>query len=371
MKILFTGGGSGGHVFPVIAIIREIKKLIPEADLLYVGPHDEWVGLYLSQEDIRSKYILSGKIRRYLGLKEIVLNIRDLFQLVIGFFQSFKIIWKESPELIFSKGGFGSIPVVLTAKILKIPVFMHESDASPGVSNRITAKFALKIFVSFENTEYLEPEKMIVVGNPVRREITGGSKETAKKMFNLTGKKYVLLILGGSQGAQRINDMLLLIFQDLLKDFEIIHQTGSKNFEAVKKESKVVIPKDLQAFYHPYPFLKETELKQAYAIADLVVGRAGSGTIFNNAINSKPSILIPLPESAQNHQSKNAFKYSQSGACIVIEEANLTPQFFMERVNFLFSRPKDLEKMSRAAKEFSKPTAARKIAKYILEFVMS
>jgi len=371
MKILFTGGGTGGHVFPIVALVREIKRMSPQKiELLYVGPKDKWALLFLPQEGIEVKTILAGKIRRYLGPKEILLNILDLFKLFIGTFQAFFWVFIEAPDLIFSKGGYGSIPVVISGKILQVPIFLHESDIVPGLSNRILGKSAPVIFVSFPRTEYFNPKKMILVGNPIRKELLEGSKQRAKELFALSGEKPVLLVMGGSQGAQRINDLLLLILPQLLENFEVLHQTGSKNFKQVQAEVKVVIKKGLEKYYHPFPFFREQELREAYAAADIVVSRASSGSIFEIAAWGIPSILIPLPEAAQNHQVRNAYAFAQNGASIVIEEANLTPHFFLEKLKFLISKPDLLKKMGEKARRFSKPKAAQIIANYLLRYLM-
>ena len=369
MKIVFTGGGTGGHIFPIIAIIRELKKISKEIDFFYIGPKDEIAKNFLSEEGVEIKWVITGKIRRYWNLKSFFQNLIDVFKIPIGIFQAFFYLFFLNPDLIFSKGGFGSLPTVIAAWILRVPIFLHESDVVPGLANKILSKFSLEIFVSFPQTNYFKKDKMIVVGNPIRIELLKGDKEEAKKYFGITGEKPIILILGGSQGAQRINDKILLILNDLLKDFELIHQTGSKNFKEVKIASEIILKEELKRYYHPIPFLKENELKKAYAICDLIVARAGSGTIFEIAALGKPSILIPLPESAQNHQLRNAYSYFEAGATIVIEESNFTPGFFLEKLKLLFSNRERLESMSKSAKNFSRPLAAKIIAYYIFEFL--
>ena len=337
MKILFTGGGTAGHIFPIVAVIREMKRNYPYAGLefFYLGPKDKFAKDLFLKEGVEVKTILAGKVRRYFSFQ----NVIDMFKLPIGIFQAFYHIFIISPDLIFSKGGYGSIATSISGRILMVPIFLHESDISPGLANRIVGQFALEIFVSFsvKKTEYFPAKKMLSVGNPVRREILNGSKEGAKKLFNITGEKPVILILGGSQGAQRINDKILSILPNILKDYEIIHQTGRKNFEQVRKEAEVVITGDSKKYYHPSPFLNETEIANAYSVADLIISRAGAGTIFEIAFMGKPSILVPLPESAQDHQVKNAYAYAENGAALVIEEANLSPHFVLERIRNLFS----------------------------------
>jgi len=375
IKILFTGGGTGGHIFPIIAIVREIGKLSPEErknkefDFSYFGPKDAFADLLFSQEGIKIKHVLAGKIRRYSNVKSIAQNLVDIiFKIPIGLVQAFIYIFALAPDVIFSKGGFGSLPVVVAGWLLRVPIFLQESDVIPGLANRVLANLCTEVFVSFPKTPYFK-KKMILTGNPIRREILNATKKESYEFFKLTGKKPVIFIMGGSQGSQRINDEILEILAVLVGSFEIIHQCGEKNVEQVKAESKVVMPEYLVKYYHAFGFLKEQELEKAYAACDLVVSRSGSGSIFEIAAWAKPSILIPLPESAQNHQVENAYTYAQQGAAIILEEQNFTSRFFYAKLKNLFSHPEQLEKMSRAAKEFSRPMAAKTIAAYITAYL--
>jgi len=374
MKILFTGGGTGGHIFPIIAVVREMRKIYqeispyPEEKLqfFYLGPKDDYFEILLSQEEIRVSTIITGKLRRYFSLQ----NFIDIFfKIPLGFCQAFFHLLFSAPDLIFSKGGYGSFPVVFWGWVFQVPVFLHESDIMPGLANKIMSKFALEIFTSFPRTEYFPPSKMIQVGNPIRKEITDGKKEEAKGIFKLNYQKPVLLILGGSQGAQRINDLILSILPELISKYEIIHQAGVKNFKEVEAEAGVMIAEEFKEDYHLFPFLEEKDLKHALAAADLIISRAGSGSIFEIAAVDKPSILIPLPEAAQNHQVKNAYSYAESGAAIVFEESNLTPHIFLEKIKYLFSHPQELENMKNRATEFACPKSADIIAEYLLAFM--
>jgi UDP-N-acetylglucosamine--N-acetylmuramyl-(pentapeptide) pyrophosphoryl-undecaprenol N-acetylglucosamine transferase len=240
----------------------------------------------------------------------------------------------------------------------------------PGLSNQTTAKWAKRIYISFPKTEYFNTESTILVGNPIRKEILEGDKQEAATIFNLTFSKPVFLIMGGSQGAEKINDFILLILNKLLKDFEIIHITGIQNFNSISAESKVVIDENLNRYYHPVGFLDEEKLKHAYRAADIVISRSGSGSIFEIAAIGKPSVLIPLPSAAGNHQSKNAYAFAENGSAMVIEQENLTPNFFLDNIELLFIHPEKLESMKQAAIAFAKPTAARALAREILEFLM-
>lgn len=375
MKVLFTGGGTAGHIFPIIAVAREIRKKYLREDIkfFYLGPKDGFSETLLSKEGIEVKTITAGKIRRYFGFKGFFQNIFDiLIRIPIGFFQSLFQIFVISPDVIFSKGGYGSLAPVVSGWLLLTPVFLHESDLVPGLANRILSRFSVEIFVSFptEKTRYFPPEKMICVGNPIRAEILEGSLKKAKDFLKLSEEvRPVILVLGGSQGSQRINDVILAILPELLSDFELVHQTGKSNLKEMEAEAKVTAPGDLLKHYHLFSFLGEEELKHAYKLASLVVSRAGSGTIFEIASLGRPSLLIPLPESAQNHQLENAYLYAEQGAALVIEENNLTPHFFLERIKYLLSRPSKLKEMQLQALAFSKPQAAKIIAEYLIEYL--
>jgi UDP-N-acetylglucosamine--N-acetylmuramyl-(pentapeptide) pyrophosphoryl-undecaprenol N-acetylglucosamine transferase len=245
---------------------------------------------------------------------------------------------------------------------------LQESDISPGLASKKTSKYAAGIFVSFPNTENFPAGKMILAGNPVRAEMAMGSKQEAAQALGLKGGRLTILVIGGSQGAQRINDKILDAMPELLKTYELIHVTGPRNIDQILKESKITVGPAALEYYHPLGFADEKALANIYAAADLIVGRAGSGSIFEIAAVKKPSILIPLPESAQNHQVKNAYAYAQVGAALVIEENNFTSHLFLEKINDLLSSPETLAAMSEAAGKFARPNAGQVIADYIVKY---
>lgn len=374
MKVVFTGGGTGGHTIPIVAVSRELKKIAGEQQLdiqmYYLGPRDRF-GVLTPQEGIKIFPVISGKIRRYITLSSIVEDFLDIFKIPLGIIEAFLLLFFIAPDVIFSKGGYGSIPTVIAAWALRVPIFLHESDVSPGLTNRIISKFSTQIMVSFppSQEEYFPKDKMIFVGNPIRKNLLNGSAEEAKRIFNLVGDKPVLLVLGGSQGSRRINDRILDGLSEFLKNFEVIHQCGIKNFDEVRKEAQIVAPDDLVQYYHPVPFLNEKQLSDAYKISSFIVSRAGSGSTFEIAALGKPSILVPLPEAAQNHQVKNAYAYASSGAAYVIEESNLTPNFLIERIKYVLSHPEEEDKMRQAALNFAKPKAAYDIADRLISFL--
>lgn len=367
MEIVFTGGGTGGHIFPILAIVREMRKIYDKQDLkiFYIGPKDGHGLDLLNQENIIIKRILAGKLRRYFSFK----NLIDIFKVPIGILQSFFYLFFLAPDLVVSKGGYGSFPVVMAARILHTPIILHESDITPGLVSRKTSKWTAEIFTSFPDTEFFPKKKIINIGNAIRKNVLNGSEKAAKSIFGLMANKPLILILGGSQGSQKINDTILSILPEMLQNFEIIHQIGKKNFSQVKNESNTILSPFLRKYYHAFSFLNEKEYKNALCACSMVIARAGAGTIFEIAANKKASILIPLPSSAQNHQIKNAYAYAKTGSCHVLEEENLRPHFFLEKLKYLFSRPQDLKEMSINAEKFSRPRAAEMISSYILEYL--
>lgn len=371
MKVLFAGGGTGGHTFPIIAVARELKKMDSSLDLHFVGPKKEVVPDLFKKENIKVKRVHSGKMRRYGGFGPRLSNFIDIFfKIPFGTLQSFFYIFILSPDVIFSKGGYGAIPPTLAAKILQVPIFLHESDIAPGMANRFLSRFALEIFISFPKTEFFPVEKIILVGNPVREDLfVPPSRKEMLDCIKLKGEKPVIFILGGSQGSERINDLTLQILPRLLSNFEVIHQCGTANYDNISVESDFLITDEAKESYHLFPFLNENELRCAYHSADIVVSRAGSGSIFEIAAAGKPSILVPLSGSAQNHQSKNAQSYSDLGCAMVIEEENLTPHFFLQKTVALMKSPSVRRNMSNQTGKFAKPRSAKIIAEYIIEFL--
>jgi len=375
MKIVFTGGGSGGHLFPIIAVIREIKNSPDlknkKIKIYFIGPDGKVTRELLKKEEVEMKIILAGKMRGYVTPKSVLQNIFDLLvKIPVGFIQSLTWLLKTSPNIIFSKGGYGALPVNIAARILRIPLFLHESDIVPGKTTRLSAKYAKTIFTSFPETKIGNAplSKIVCTGNPIRKNLLFGTEKEAKQLFGLSGDKPILFIWGGSQGAKEMNELVITILPNLLKNFEIIHQCGLKNYEETKVMTDIII-KEQQAAkrYHLFDFLTEDEIKQAYKAAHLIVSRAGSGAIFEIAALGKPSILIPLPESSQNHQAKNAQSYASTGAAIVMEPKNPTPGLLFSRIMLIFSQPEKLREMSQAALKFAKPNAGEDIVRQILQ----
>lgn len=362
MRILLTGGGTGGHITPLIAVARETKKICQENGLeipkfFFMGPSGFSEEL-LTKENIPVNVILAGKMRRYFSFK----NFLDIFKVPAGLLQAIVKVFFIMPDVVFSKGGYGSVPVVLASRFFKIPVLLHESDAVPGLANRFLSKYSQKIAISFTAAEKFFPSaKIAITGNPIRDTLTKGNPEDAKKIFGLSGDKRTIFIFCGSQGARPINDLIISTITDLLEKFELVWQTGIENYGLVAKQIKEIF-NEIPKACHLAAFLDEEQIAAAFAAATLIVSRAGAANIFEIAACGKPSILIPLPNSASDHQRENAFEYAKYGAADIMEQTNLTPHVFTGEISRLINDKELLQKMSDCAKSFAKPDAARKIA---------
>ena len=364
MKILLTGGGTGGHLIPLLAVVSELEKLgeekeIAKPEFLLLSPDGEF-NQNISDAGIKIKTIKAGKLRRYFSLE----NVTDIFKIPVGIIQSLYHIHKFKPDAVFSKGGFASIPPVVAASILRIPIITHESDIAPGFANKIIARLSSKVLVSFSATEkYFNKSKVILTGNPVRSDIAQGSCENALEFFKLSPDLPTILIFGGSQGAQRINEMVLKILPELTKKYQIIHQCGIKNYSKIKNDiNKINL--DHKERYHLYPYLNK-EMKDAYAAADLIISRAGAGSISEIAVLGKPNILIPLSTAASNHQFKNAEFFVKKGASFIIDETVSDSKDLLNCIFRLLSDKNLQDEMKNALRDLFPQNSARRIAKEI------
>jgi UDP-N-acetylglucosamine--N-acetylmuramyl-(pentapeptide) pyrophosphoryl-undecaprenol N-acetylglucosamine transferase len=366
MRILFTGGGTGGHVFPIIATKQAFQE---PYNFYYLGP-DGFAKKNLNNLQIKTRFISAGKFRRYFSLKTLL----DLIKIFLGIIQSFWHLFLWVPDVIFSKGGYGSFPVVLVGWIYRIPIILHESDSAPGLANRVLAKLAKRIILSFPNSEKYfikHQRKLVLIGNPVRKEICQGDKIKARQVFKISSDKPIVLIMGGSQGAQKINEIVLNTLPRLLEIAELIHVSGEKKFKRIEKISQEVLAshENLKSSYHLFPFLDKEQMKHALAVADLVANRAGAGSIFELSACAKASILIPLPKSASDHQRKNAYDFAKNGGAIVLGQQNLTPNIFLDEILKLLRNPDKLKEMSEKAKTFYNPNTPELIKREILRIV--
>lgn len=366
MKILLTGGGTGGHIFPILAIVSEIKRVKENIDFLWIGMKKSQEERFAERNNIPFKGISGGKLRRYFSWQ----NFFDFFKIPLGFIQAFFIIKKFKPDIVFGKGGYVSLSVVLASKLLGIPVLIHESDVFPGLTNRFLASFVDKIAITFAETKkYFTryKDKLILTGNPIRPEILSANKKRGYRILGLDYGKPVILVIGGSQGAVKLNEVLVKALPDLLKKYQIIHLTGEKNIkEVLKNVALLKIEKNQIKNYHPYPFLLGEKIGDALICADLIISRAGSNTLSEIAALNKPSILIPYPYGSGGHQIENAKVFQRKGAAVLIEEAELNKNRLIEEINRLFSNREKLESMILKTFSLSHLEANQKIIKEIL-----
>lgn len=372
MKIVFTGGQTGGHFYPIISVAQELRKIIREDHLIepqmyFVAPDPYNRGI-LFDNNITYRRVMSGKQRIYPSF----LNFIDKFKIAFGIMEAiWKIFWIY-PDVVFSKGGYGSVPVVFAAKFWRIPIIIHESDSAPGRANAWASKFAKKVAVSYPDAaHYFDPKKVAWTGNPVREEIKKPVMSGAHEYLSFDSNIKTILILGGSQGAQIINNIIIDTLPTLVDSYQIIHQTGKNNFKSIKETTDLLLKQHPNADrYACFPYLSDIAMKMSAGAADLIISRAGSA-IFEIASWNKPSIIIPITEANNDHQRKNAYYYAHSGACVVIEENNLTPEIFVAEINRLFTKPELMEEMRVGAKDFSKPDAGRLIARQIIDTLIS
>jgi len=372
MKIIFTGGGSGGHFYPIIAVAESVQKIAKERKLLrpemfFCSPAPYNPGL-LYDHDIQFKKITAGKMRRYFSL----LNFTDFFKTLWGVLGALLDVFDIYPDVVFSKGGYGSFPVVLAARILRIPVFIHESDSAPGRVNKWAGKFAYRIAVSYEEAaQYFPAERVACTGQPVLEDRLTPLTNSAAEFFNFDQSIPTIFVIGGSQGAEIINNIILDILPDLVKNFQIVHQTGALNLEVIKESADAVLLENPNKNrYKPLAYLNNLEMRMAAGVASLIVSRAGS-TIFEIASWQKPSIIVPIADSNDNHQVKNAFAYAKEGACSVIEEENLKDHILLAEIKRITENKELGEKMAAGAKNFFKPGAADTIARELLAIALA
>ncbi|MFA6386274.1 MAG: undecaprenyldiphospho-muramoylpentapeptide beta-N-acetylglucosaminyltransferase [Candidatus Paceibacterota bacterium] len=372
MKILLTGGGTGGHFYPLIAIAEKLtevadKEKIIDLKLYYMSdkPYDKRM---LFENNITYVQIPAGKMRTYFSIK----NFFDMFSTATGMFFGLISMFFIYPDVVISKGGYAAFPAVFAAKLLRIPVIVHESDSYPGRLNIWTAKFAQKVAISWpEAIEFLPKEKTALTGQPIRKNILNGSKEGAHEFFKLNSNLPIILVIGGSQGAETINNILLEVLPDLLSKYQIIHQTGIDNIDDVSSRSKLVMEKnDNVTRYVAVPYLNNLATRMAAGIADIIISRAGSA-IFEIASWGIPSIIIPITNSNGDHQRKNAYNYARTGACEVIDETNLTPHVLISEIDKIMSNKEKREKMKEAALSFANKDAAFKIADEAIKIAQS
>ena len=349
-KIILTGGGTAGHVTPNIALLPRLREA--GFDIAYIGSYNGIEKQLLKEQKIPYYAISSGKLRRYFDFK----NFSDPLKLIKGLGQSIRLMRKLKPDIVFSKGGFVSVPVVFAARFCHIPSIIHESDMTPGLANKLAIPNAAKVCCNFPETlKYLPEEKAVLTGSPIRRELLSGNKENARKQCRFTNTKPVLFVVGGSSGSKFINDTIRGLLPELLKTYQVIHMCGKGNIEESLNRTEG---------YKQFEYIG-SDLNDIFALADLVISRAGANSICELLALHKPNILIPLSANAsRGDQILNAQSFEKQGFSVVIEEEVITPDKFL---NIIHETYKNRDRYVDAMKKSNMLNSVEKIVSLIEE----
>ncbi|MFC7370094.1 undecaprenyldiphospho-muramoylpentapeptide beta-N-acetylglucosaminyltransferase [Fictibacillus iocasae] len=320
-RIVLTGGGSAGHVTPHLALIPKLKER--NYDLHYIGTKDGIERTLIEPTGMPYHPIASGKLRRYFDLK----NFKDPFKVLAGIGQAYFKLGRIKPDVVFSKGGFVAVPVVIAAKMRGIPVYIHESDITPGLANKISSKFATKVFVTFEEAKkHFPPGQAMVTGSPIRGDLMTGDKKRGLNWLGFSDNLPVLTIMGGSLGARKINENIRASLNELTTSFQIVHLCGKGNIDPALEGV---------AGYRQFEYIQDG-LSDVIAATDFVISRAGSNSIFEWLTLRKPMLLIPLPLSAsRGDQILNAQSFEKQGFCHVLYEEDMTEETLLAAIGKL------------------------------------
>lgn len=349
-RIVLTGGGTAGHVTPNIALIAKLREM--DYDIHYIGSYQGIERDLIEKLGVSYYGISSGKLRRYLDLK----NFSDPFKVLKGYSQAKKLLKRIKPDVVFSKGGFVAVPVVLAAKKRKIPTIIHESDMTPGLANRLCIPSAYKVCANFPETlNYLPKEKAVLTGTPIRKELFAGNKIKGLDFCGFSANKPIILVIGGSTGALKINEAVRNLLPTLLKRFQVIHLCGKGKMDEAYK--------DMEG-YVQYEYIS-TELSDLFAAADIVISRAGANAICELLALKKPNILIPLSAAAsRGDQILNAESFEHQGYSYVIKEEQLTNETLLLAVNEVYDNQ---EKYREAMQKSTQNDATKTICAMIEE----
>jgi UDP-N-acetylglucosamine--N-acetylmuramyl-(pentapeptide) pyrophosphoryl-undecaprenol N-acetylglucosamine transferase len=351
MKITIVSGGTGGHIYPGIAVADEIKKRDPQAEIVFLGSKDGLEKELVGKAGYKIKLIRSRALLRKISYKA----ISAPFVMFVGFFQAIFFLKKFSPDILVSTGGYASLPAVAAAKLLRIPTILLEQNVLPGAVNRICKRFSNKVFISFEETKkYMQGE---VVGNPVREEIKKADRNLSRKKLGLDQNARVILIMGGSQGSKKINEAVISAADKLPSGVQVLHIIGERDYQWIES----TINREELSNYFPIAYLHQ-EIANAIAASNLVISRAGATAIAEFVVLGIPMVLIPFPYAAENHQKLNAQVMVDGGAAIMVEDKDFDSEKFLSLIT---DSSLDYDKMSKASLSFAKPDAAKRIVDYI------
>lgn len=371
MKIVFTGGGTGGHFYPIIAVAEAVNALIEQEKLtgisMYYFSDAEYDKKSLMEQNVQFRQIPAGKLRLYFSLH----NITDAFKTLFGIGKALVTLFSVYPDVVFAKGGYASFPTLVAARILRIPVIVHESDSVPGRVTKWASRFAHRVAVSYpEAARFFKSPHVAHTGQPIRKGIAEPTTNGAYEFLGLEKETPVLFIIGGSLGAQTINNAILEALPKLVERYQVVHQAGEKNLAEVQIQADVLLAgNEHQYRYKAFGFLNPLSMKMSAGVASIVISRAGS-TLFEIARWKKPAIIIPITTSHGDHQRQNAFNYARAGACVVIEESNLKSGILIQEIDRIMENPAIQQEMKANAEAFSGGDAAMTIAKALVAILI-
>src|SRR3989344_6075509 len=372
MRIVLTGGWSGGHFYPLIAVAEALEDLVKERkliepELFYVGP-PPFDDVALLEHGITYVPGSAGKIRLHTS----IFNVFDMFKTALGVVRALIGLFRLYPDIVFSSGGFAAFPTLFASRLLQIPVVIYDADAIPGRVSFWSARFARWIALAHPHAPTQFPKKILdriaQTGHPIRKEIASLAKEGGYEFLKLDRSVPTIFVMGGSQGAQALNETILNALPTLVERYSIVHQTGRGNLKEVSEITSVILKSSrYKDRYRPFGLLNTLAIRMSAGAASVIVSRAGSGTIFEIATWGIPAILVPIPTSISHDQTENAFSYARTGAATVLEQENLVPHLSVAEIQRIMDDVELRKKMAEAARSFARPEAARKIAEIIVE----
>ena len=364
-RVMLVGGGTGGHFFPLMGVAEQLTQTSDQPLIYYAGP-EKYDEESLSSLGIKFVKISAGKRRRYFS----ILNFFDVFKTLWGIKVAILKLFYIYPDVVFSKGSYTRVPVIIAAVLLRIPVIVHESDSVFGSANKLGSKFARHIFTAYDEATLDEKKnkKIQKLGIPVRAALLNPPAANTIESLGIDPNRPVILVLGGSQGSERVNEQIFASIDDLLRSYTVIHQTGINNYDlSVQTVEKLIPDSEIRKHYHAIPFLDEEKLNNAYHVASVVVSRAGSTAMYEIALHHKPAIIIPIPETISHDQRSNAYANARLGGVVVLEEGNLKEGLLMAEIERIVQNNDIYESMVAGTKLFANPNAAARISEIILD----